>query len=92
MDELLAKSTGETLIEHSRKVAEVAEYIADSVIVTSDTEKKHFISVIRKAALLHDIGKAETEFQTLLRNSLNGKSTKTKKRHYFRTMKWDGHL
>jgi len=80
MDELLAKSTGETLIEHSRKVAEVAEYIADSVIVTSDTEKKHFISVIRKAALLHDIGKAETEFQTLLRNSLNGKSTKTKKK------------
>lgn len=79
MNTLLAKSTGETLIEHSQKVSEVAEYIAHSVINTSEEEKKTLISIIKKAALLHDIGKAESGFQTLLNDTIQGKSTKKKK-------------
>lgn len=78
-DKLLAKSSGEGLLEHSRKVADVAEYIATAVINTSEAEKKEFISTIRKAALLHDIGKAEDEFQMLLYSALNGTPTPKKK-------------
>jgi HD superfamily phosphodiesterase len=56
--EILAKSSGQTLLEHSRLVSKFAVEIARQSMLDND---KELIDTIEIAALLHDIGKS-TDF------------------------------
>ncbi len=62
-----AKDTGETLILHSLRVADVAKLICYILPLPSDERNKLAMSV-SEIGLLHDIGKAATGFQQMVRN------------------------
>ncbi len=63
--EILAKSYGITLIEHSKLVSRFAVQIARQSLLVQDDE---LIKIIRLSALLHDIGKCTAQFQKKLGN------------------------
>lgn len=60
---LLAKSEGISLIEHSKNVAKFASSIAKNTLINKTHE---LIYIINITALLHDIGKSTKNFQDLL--------------------------
>lgn len=62
-----AKDTGETLISHSLRVADVAKLICHILPLPFDERNKLAMSV-SEIGLLHDIGKAATGFQEMVRN------------------------
>lgn len=61
-----AKDTGETLISHSLRVAEVAKLICHILPLPFDKRNKLAMSV-SEIGLLHDVGKAATGFQEMVR-------------------------
>lgn len=63
-----AKDTGETLISHSLRVADVAKVICHMLPLPFDERNKLVMSV-SEIGLLHDIGKAATGFQEMVRNN-----------------------
>jgi CRISPR-associated endonuclease Cas3-HD len=63
MKKILAKSSGLSLIDHSKLVSRFAIEIANQSLLTKDDE---LIEIIRLSALLHDIGKCTTQFQKKL--------------------------
>ena len=69
-NELLAKSNGQTLIEHSKSVATLAEEIACSMGFNSTIRKLCYF-----AGLFHDIGKAISPFQSKLSRDAHDAST-----------------
>jgi CRISPR-associated endonuclease/helicase Cas3 len=67
-NKILAKSSGLTLNDHSILVSRFAVAIAKDTLLDRED---WLIEVIRKAALLHDIGKCTTSFQKRLKNDNN---------------------
>lgn len=65
---ILAKSTGETLVEHVRQCLNVAERVIEALPV-GDDEKRQLAVELRLAILFHDIGKAALGFQEMLRGT-----------------------
>lgn len=61
---ILAKSYGITLIDHSKLVANIAIEIANESMLNDD---KSLRDVIKLAGLLHDIGKCSEQFQDKLK-------------------------
>lgn len=66
-DEVLAKSTGETLFEHVQHCLAVADALCDQLPLDEDQQTVR--QPLRLALLLHDVGKAATGFQEVLRAS-----------------------
>ncbi|MBR6892649.1 MAG: CRISPR-associated endonuclease Cas3'' [Bacteroidaceae bacterium] len=66
-NDLLAKSDGTTLIAHSRAVADMAKRIAETLGFDSVLTELCYV-----AGLLHDIGKAISPFQEILRENEHG--------------------
>ena len=62
--ELLAKSNGVTLVEHSRNVAEKAKALAKDLGLDEE-----LCDVVHLAGLCHDIGKADSGFQQHIKNN-----------------------
>lgn len=65
IEDILSKSLengGDTLIEHSKKTCNNALKIAEKL-----TDKKRELSLVCIAALFHDLGKANPDFQKILR-------------------------
>lgn len=58
MKHILAKSSGETLYNHSIKVADLAKEMVEAI-----TDDKNLISCVVISALFHDIGKCTNNFQ-----------------------------
>jgi CRISPR-associated endonuclease Cas3-HD len=65
IDKIFAKDNKTTLVEHSKKVSEVALRIADLYLIDPEPE---LIEIIRVSSLLHDIGKCTLQFQKVLKN------------------------
>lgn len=74
VQEILAKSSGIRLVNHSKNVAFLSKYIAEKYLGVRD---ETLINVIYVSGLLHDIGKGYSDFQTYLK-------TEKKKKHKFR--------
>jgi len=85
MEEIKAKSTGEGLIIHSNKVADLAVSLFESLEWNSNdlNQKNNIKNQIRQASLLHDIGKTIESFQESLKR---GKSKKGV--HYHHEIGW----
>lgn len=66
---ILSKSTGLSLESHSKSVARIAEFIGENIL--SDDYLKVNLKKIIIAALIHDIGKCNKNFQDFLRNKNN---------------------
>ena len=66
MNELLAKSTGETLTEHSMNVVEVSKKICKNLPV-DNCERIDISSILVVIGILHDIGKSAIGFQNALK-------------------------
>jgi len=64
--EILAKSNGAKLIEHSKRVSDFAVVIANK-IVGEVGDRDNIIETVRIASLLHDIGKSVDCFQKFLK-------------------------
>lgn len=62
MEELKSDSKGTSLEVHSKAVAKIAVMMAERMELINDDLK----SIIRKAALLHDIGKCYSEYQNYI--------------------------
>ena len=65
MENLLSKSSGETLLNHSRAVQKIGVMLTernDGIVKNEDLK-----TMVSHACLLHDIGKATDDFQTHLR-------------------------
>jgi CRISPR-associated endonuclease Cas3-HD len=91
MKKILAKSSGISLIDHSKNVSEIALYIAKKSFTKASFKRTiifdnpdDFYEVVRLSALLHDIGKATTGFQKLL----NNKSTKSGNKYLHNEIGW----
>lgn len=69
---LLAKSTGETLVEHSKTVARFSERLYN---LSTKRSNENVALAVRAAALLHDIGKCTAWFQDVVLTS-NRESSK----------------
>jgi len=66
MEELLAKSTGETLLEHTRLCIKAAQSIVDGLPFPLHV-RDEILRDLMPAVVLHDSGKAATGFQAMLR-------------------------
>lgn len=75
MDNILAKSNGITIYNHSKEVNIVSEKILNEVLISENQIVK---DVLKISSLLHDIGKSTFQFQNF---SLKGKQSKNKFRH-----------
>ena len=62
---ILAKSTGTTLLEHSKCVEKIGLFMARSFI-----RDEKIIENIRLACLLHDIGKCDSGFQNYIKDNI----------------------
>jgi len=67
IENLLAKSNGQTLIEHSTRVANLAKEMAEYIGLSND-----LVECVYYSGLLHDIGKCTDYFQSFLNNAMNG--------------------
>lgn len=68
MNELLAKSTGETLLKHTINVVESAKKVCKSLpLYLYNDERDSISSIIVKVGIMHDIGKSAVGFQNLLK-------------------------
>lgn len=67
---ILAKSNGITLRDHSNLVSNIAVFIASAISSLSVENLKKTLEAIRKAGLLHDIGKCIEQFQKKLIKSV----------------------
>lgn len=68
---VLAKSTGESLVEHVRWCLRVAEQVIKGLPFDED-EKRRLSGDLRLAILFHDVGKAARGFQEMLRGQRPG--------------------
>ncbi len=68
---VLAKSTGEPLVEHVRRCLEVAERVILGLPFDED-DKRQLSRDLRLAILFHDVGKAALGFQEMLRGQRPG--------------------
>lgn len=68
MNDLWAKDTGETLLEHTDNVVKVIKQVCNNLPFTA-SDREQLLSVSTTLALFHDIGKAASGFQ----DSLKGK-------------------
>gem|GEM_PF-1086505 len=70
-----AKSTGELLIDHSKRVAEVATLLFENQDWNENdlNEKERIKEFIRQSSLLHDIGKDVKSFQDALKSNRSKK-------------------
>ncbi len=66
MNELWAKDTGETLLEHTKNVVKVVGHICNDLPFTF-SERQSLSSILIKLGVIHDIGKAATGFQKSLK-------------------------
>lgn len=66
IDKILAKSTGETLSEHTIACLKAAQSILDSLPLP-ETELENLTKDVLLAVAMHDVGKAATGFQKVLR-------------------------
>jgi len=64
----IAKSSGESFLEHTNKVISYVEKVVDLFDLQED-HKYHIIAVSKVAALLHDIGKLTNRNQEILKNN-----------------------
>lgn len=69
LNQVLAKSSGVSLVEHSRLVAKVAVELATQNLMEPDDE---LIRAIELGALLHDIGKSQETFQKKVMGAKEG--------------------
>ena len=70
IESILAKSLengGDTLIEHSKKTCDNALKLAKKL-----TDNKRILSLVCLSALFHDLGKANLDFQKILKNGFFG--------------------
>lgn len=67
-EKILAKSTGQSLIEHSTLVSRIAVEIAKNSLLSEDEE---LLESIRLGGLLHDIGKCTKFFQKKINKDLD---------------------
>lgn len=70
MEELLAKTDGETLFEHTRKVINNSQNIVNNLPVNvflETIDKDKLLNLIVTCALFHDAGKAAVGFQEVLK-------------------------
>src|SRR3990172_1697445 len=65
--EILAKSSGETLSEHVIACLKIAQILLDS-LPFSEEKKQALKDDVLLAVAVHDVGKAATGFQKVLRN------------------------
>lgn len=72
---MLAKSTGEGLIDHSRTVGRFAKRLYE---VSVKTHRPLVAEAIRLSALLHDIGKCTKHFQSILKADADEENYKGK--------------
>ncbi len=77
MNDILAKTTGETLISHTDKLIDILDYI----IGKYNLQNIKNIEILKKAAKLHDIGKIESGFQKYCKDS-KPKTKYTYHQHY----------
>lgn len=68
---VLAKSTGEPLVEHVRQCLQVAERVIEGLPFDED-EKRRLSDDLRLAILFHDVGKAALGFQEMLQGQRAG--------------------
>jgi CRISPR-associated endonuclease/helicase Cas3 len=66
IDKILAKSSGETLAEHTIACLKVAQVLIDSIPLSQE-EKEVLKKSVFLAVATHDVGKAATGFQKVLR-------------------------
>jgi len=71
MNEILAKSSGETLSEHTIECLKVAQSLIESLPLPEERRAKLRKDVIFAVAM-HDVGKAAIGFQKVLRNEQKG--------------------
>lgn len=64
INKILAKDNGIDLITHSKNVSKAAIEIFNNVLYYKDDE---LLEVVKIGSLLHDIGKANEEFQLKLK-------------------------
>ena len=74
--EILAKSSGILLTDHSKRVSEVSLKILDKILSHPD---ERMYEIVRLSSLLHDIGKCNEIFQKLITKKL--KKSKNKFHH-----------
>jgi CRISPR-associated endonuclease Cas3-HD len=67
-EKILAKSTGQSLIEHSTLVSRIAVEIASTSMLAQD---ENLLESVRLAGLLHDIGKCTKFFQKKINKDLD---------------------
>jgi len=65
INEIFAKDDKTTLIEHSKKVSDVAVRIAKNILLEDNPD---LIEIVRISSLLHDTGKCTLQFQKKLKN------------------------
>lgn len=71
MDRILAKSSGESLLEHTIHCLEVAKKLIEILPLSEDTKNSLNDDLILAVAM-HDVGKAATGFQKVLRGERKG--------------------
>lgn len=74
----LAKSNGETIIEHSENVYNISKKLLDIINEYGiNVDQSKIINLaVQMGSLLHDIGKFSTEFQKMLRKNADGNELK----------------
>jgi len=85
MENLLAKSSGITLLDHSKNVSKIATKLAK--ILYPEIEPK-ILKVIETAGYLHDIGKCDSNFQKKLSKKPHDEEFEIKLKHLHNEIGW----